>query len=405
MFSKRILQVLTLALSLSTFASGSADARVNSSHRKTVRHQKGQHEKTADRTTRNRRAVRKVAAAPVLHPEIGTLVMRENGQVVLNELSDVEFNPASVAKLVTAYGAIKTFGIEHHFRTSLLTDGQLDSETGVLTGNLYVRGNDPDFRRQDALSLNQALYDAGVRKIKGQVVVGNQFSYGTSQDPAWSGKYLSRVWGAIHKIPVTGGVAVGDVPSVATELGSHDSETLRDTLKEMLCYSQNNVAEQIGRVTGGVNKLAEIVGKESKVEPSAIKLSSASGLGKGRIKPKDMMNILRSLRGELQNYGLDLQDICPVAGIDKGTLDERFTGATEKGSVVGKTGSLPGTDGGTSTLVGMFRTQKEDFYFVIFCWKGNVYSFRHQQDELIRKFQAANGGPKPFIYNLAQSSL
>ncbi|HNB24207.1 MAG TPA: D-alanyl-D-alanine carboxypeptidase [Candidatus Melainabacteria bacterium] len=331
--------------------------------------------------------------------------MRENGQVVLDELSNVEFNPASVSKLVTAYGAIKTFGIEHHFRTSLLTDGQLDSETGVLNGNLYVRGADPDFRRQDALSLNQALYDAGVRKIKGQVIVNNQFSYGTSQDPAWSGKYLTRVWSVIHKIPVTGGVAVGEVPTVATELGSHDSETLRDTLKEMLCYSQNNVAEQIGRVSGGVSKLAEIVGKEANIDPSSIKLATASGLGKGRIKPKDMMTILRSLRGELQSYGLDLQDICPVAGVDRGTLDERFTGSAEKGSVVGKTGSLPGTDGGTSTLVGMFRSQKEDFYFVIFCWKGNVYNFRHQQDELIRKYQAANGGPKPFIYNLAQSSL
>lgn len=69
--------------------------------------------------------------------------------------------------------------------------------------------------------------------------------------------------------------------------------------------------------------------------------------------------------------------------------------------MVAKTGTLPGTDGGASALVGMFRSRKEDLYFVIFCWRGSVVSFRHQQDELIRRLQARRGGPKPFEYAVA----
>jgi len=170
-------------------------------------------------------------------------------------------------------------------------------------------------------------------------------------------------------------------------------------LKEMLSYSQNNVAEQIGRSVGGISKMEDLVTREAGLAPGSLKLSSASGLGKGRVKPKDMMLVLKGLRNELKKQGLDLQDICPVAGIDHGTLDERFKTPAERGSVVGKTGTLPGTDGGTSSLVGMFRAQKEDYYFVIFCWRGDVVSFRHQQDELIRKLQSTRGGPKPFEYS------
>jgi D-alanyl-D-alanine carboxypeptidase/D-alanyl-D-alanine-endopeptidase (penicillin-binding protein 4) len=197
---------------------------------------------------------------------------------------------------------------------------------------------------------------------------------------------------------------VPEIPQSATSLVEYKSEPLRDTLKEMLCFSLNHVAEQLGRTVGGVHKLEEIVAQDTGTAPGAIKLASASGLGKNRVKPRDMMLVLKALRTELQTNEMDFKDIFPVAGIDRGTLDERFTSEPERGSVVAKTGTLPGTDGGSSALVGMFRSQKEDLYFVIFCWKGSVVGFRHQQDELIRKLQAQRGGPKPYEYGLAAPS-
>ncbi len=349
---------------------------------------------------RHRKGKRKTSkAVRRLQQEIGALVMTEGGETVMDKLSDVEFNPASVAKIVTAYGALKTFGPNHQFKTRILIDGTLDQSSGILNGNVFVQGADPDFERKDAMVLGQMLTDQGVKRINGKLLVSKDFSYGAASDGGWSAHALLRVWSnkSVHVV-VRQGAGVGAAPETAVLAGEFSSETFRETLKEMLCYSQNGVAEQIGRVAGGVHKLEEIVGQEAGLKPGAIKLASASGLGRSRVKPKDMMLVLKALRTELHKDGLDFQDIFPVAGVDPGTLDERFTDPCERGSVVGKTGSLPGTDGGTSTLVGMFRSQKEDLYFVIFCWKGSVIGFRHQQDELIRQLQATRGGPKPFEY-------
>lgn len=337
-----------------------------------------------------------------LSQQIGVIVVSESGETVMDELSDLEFNPASVAKLVTAYGAIKTFGLDHQFTTRILLTGKLDPNSGRVDGDVYLEGSDPDFKREDALELKKLLTTAGVKKINGKLYVSPGFSYGSAADPLWSARSLSRIWS--KSMPVTKGVGVAQAPEDQVVLCEHQSETLRETLKDMLSYSKNNVAEQIGRTAGGISKLEAIVLHEAGLSPGSLKLASASGLGKNRVKPKVMLQVLKALRSELKGKGLDLQDICPVAGIDHGTLDERFTDPCERGSVVGKTGTLPGTDGGASALAGIFRAQKEDYYFVIFCWRGSVVGFRHQQDELIRKLQSARGGPRPFEYNISKAN-
>lgn len=358
---------------------------------------------TARGSKRPHKCKRKISIQK-LQQEIGALVVSESGETVMDKLSNVEFNPASVAKIVTAYGALKAFGPSHQFQTKVFIEGSLDSNNSALNGNLYIQGCDPDFERKDALEVGQMLVDQGIKTINGKILVSKDFSYGSASDAGWSGHALLRVWSKKGlRIVAKKGVGIATAPESAIPFGQFNSETLKDTLKEMLSYSQNSVAEQIGRVVGGVKRLEEIVVQESNLKPGAIKLASASGLGRSRVSPSNMMIVLKSLRSSLRKEGLDFQDIFPVAGIDPGTLDERFTDPTERGSVVGKTGTLPGTDGGTSTLVGMFRSQKEDLYFVIFCWKGNVVSFRHQQDELIRQLQSARGGPKAFEYkNLPQ---
>ena len=81
-----------------------------------------------------------------------------------------------------------------------------------------------------------------------------------------------------------------------------------------------------------------------------------------------MMAILRGLRDELRKHNLKLSDILPVAGIDPGTLEDRYTDAFTRGSVVAKTGTLIRTDGGASSLVGQMNTKS-----------GRVVSVRHLQ--------------------------
>lgn len=342
-----------------------------------------------------------------LPQEIGVLVVNEAGDVVVNQLADVEFNPASAVKIITAYGALKTFGAEHKFSTSLHLDGHLDEASGAFQGDVYVQGGDPDFRRCDALNLGEALAQSGIKKVQGKVLVSADFSYCSDPNASRSAKRLVRIWRAMKESPVVvqGGVGVASAKDTTEPVAEIQSEPLRETLKEMLSLSLNHVAEQIGRSVGGIKRLEELVAQASGTDPAALKLASASGLGRSRVKPRDMMMVLQSLRATLQSNGLDLADIFPVAGIDRGTLDDRFTGPAERGSVVAKTGTLPGTDGGTSALVGMFRSQKEDLYFVIFCWRGSVVGFRHHQDEIIRKLQSERGGPKTFDYGAGSTPV
>lgn len=354
----------------------------------------------AHNSKRNRKA--KVAHVARPRQEIGALILSESGETVLDQLSAMEFNPASAVKIITTYSALSTFGPDYKFKTSLLIDGVLDQGTGVLQGDLYVTGNDPEFDHRDAEALSRTLVEAGIKEIDGKVLVDPTFSYRSSPNPLSSAKTLLKIWRSARpdsRVVSRMGAAVSAPPSTGENVGSIESETLRETLKRMMSYSQNGVAEQIGRTVGGVRKVEEIVTEEAGLAPGSLKLASASGLGQSRVKPKDMMQILKSLRTKLQASHLDYQDVFPVAGIDPGTLDKRFTDAQERGSVVAKTGTLPGTDGGTSALVGMFRAQEQDFYFVIFCWKGNVSGFRHQQDNMIRALQAKRGGPKPFHYS------
>src|SRR6185295_18389957 len=120
------------------------------------------------------------------------------------------------------------------------------------------------------------------------------------------------------------------------------------------------------------------------IPENEIKLSSVSGLGVNRVTPRAMMKVFRALRNELQLNKLTPADIMPVAGIDPGTLEDRFTGPAWEGTVIAKTGTLVRTDGGASSLVGQMKTVRGDvLLFVILNQRGSVSRFRQNQDLLI----------------------
>ena len=59
-----------------------------------------------------------------------------NGTVVASQSAAQQFNPASAVKLATALVALRTLGPQHRFATAVWIDGNLDKETGVLSGYL-----------------------------------------------------------------------------------------------------------------------------------------------------------------------------------------------------------------------------------------------------------------------------
>src|SRR6185369_6327622 len=163
--------------------------------------------------------------------------------------------------------------------------------------------------------------------------------------------------------------------------------------------SNNFLAERLGEMLGGPYAVARVVQQTVGVMPSEFSIQTSSGLGINRVTPVAMMKLLRSFRDDLSRYGMTFADIMPVAGIDKGTLEERFDSDFSKGSVVGKTGTLGSTDGGVSALAGEINTRSGRLLFVIFNQRGSVSRFRAFQNFYVSLIQGQFGGAAPLEYS------
>jgi D-alanyl-D-alanine carboxypeptidase/D-alanyl-D-alanine-endopeptidase (penicillin-binding protein 4) len=355
----------------------------------------------------------------------GVLVETLDGSVVSTQAADDTFNPASALKLATALVALRTFGPEHRFSTGAWTDGSIDKATGTINGNLYVSGRDPSFHYEHGVMIARQLNALGIRAVNGDLVIGPGFTMNFNWSARASGARLyetldaslrsgeaTRSWlyergllgdkaslASVPSVVVMGEVRVEPVAANARLLLSHHSSRLVDILKVLLCYSNNFMAERIGDSIGGVQAVRRNLIETLGLTPDQIQMSSLSGLGINRASPRTMMKIFRALREELRKHRLSTTDLMPVAGIDPGTMETRFTQLPYRGSVIAKTGTLIRTDGGASSLVGQMKTASgATLLFVIMNRRGNVLKFRSNQDFLVMQIQSSRGGPSAFSY-------
>jgi len=367
-----------------------------------------------------------------VHGYQGILAETLDGATIASQSVDEKFNPASSVKLATAFAALKSFGPDHRFVTSLWAKGRVDAATGTLNGDLIITGRDPSLHYEHAVMLARQLNDLGIKTVIGNLIVTPGFTMNFDWSVRQSGEDLkqtlnaptrsaaaTRAWlderlmlgdrqslSSVPGVAIAGEVVIGTAPPEAAPLLTRRSSKLVDILKVLLCYSNNFMAERIGESVGGPDAVRTRAITDLKISPDEISLASTSGLGVNRVTPRAMMAILRGLRNEMRKNGLSLSDILPVAGIDPGTLEDRFTDASERGSVIGKTGTLVRTDGGASSLVGQMNTKSgRVILFVIFNQRGNVNHFRENQDAIVTAIQNALGGPAPFSYRPIQLSM
>ena len=343
-----------------------------------------------------------VLADAVIPGYSGVLVETLEGNVVIESGSNSPLNPASNVKIATAYAVLKTFGPDYRFPTNVWTDGSYDQATGTIYGNLFVSGRDPMFGFEHAVALAGELNRMGIRTINGDLVVTDNFAMNYSTSPQSSSQALfttmdaakrsasaSRVWTnysissgrltsqtAIPSVTFTGAAYVQPMPGNIKLLFSHESTQMREIVKATMCYSNNFLAERLGDMVGGPYAVARLIHQNAGVSPSDFYIQTASGLGTNRVTASAMMKLLRTLRNELARNKMTFADIMPVAGIDKGTLENRFDTDFSTGSVVGKTGTLGNTDGGVSALAGEINTRGGKLLFVIFNQRGSVARFR-----------------------------
>jgi D-alanyl-D-alanine carboxypeptidase/D-alanyl-D-alanine-endopeptidase (penicillin-binding protein 4) len=269
-----------------------------------------------------------------------------------------------------------------------------------------------------------ALNKIGIQKVTGDLMVSPQFTINYTPSALRSGVVFYDTMDAtrrsaaavnawhnylktnspnqprpIPNVAVMGAVTANVLPTNLRLLATHESSPLKDILKACLSYSNNFLSERLADSVGGVYGVQNIVIREAKIPFEEFQIASTSGLGVNRVTPRAMMKIFRALQNELVKNKLSPTDIMPVAGIDEGTLKNRFTDYRSRGSVIGKTGTLPQTDNGVSSLVGQMATAKgEILYFVIFNQRGNVSRFRDYQNDFVNYVQNMRGGAATFSY-------
>lgn len=131
----------------------------------------------------------------------------DSGNVIASNLPDKSVIPASTLKVLTTGAAMGLLGKDYRYTTYIEYDGEFDKTTGVISGNLYIRGTgDPTLEssafpmRSDTISEFQSLgirlKRMGVNKING-MIIGDQSLFSDNPLPdGWSWGDLGQYYGA-----------------------------------------------------------------------------------------------------------------------------------------------------------------------------------------------------------------
>ena len=119
-----------------------------------------------------------------------TVVPLSGAGLTLAANENQPMNPASTMKLVTTLAGLELLGPQYQWRTDVLSAAPL--RNGVLEGDLWLRGSgDPQLVIEDLWLLVQRLRGAGVREIRGNLMLDRSAFEPTPHDPrAFDGEAL-----------------------------------------------------------------------------------------------------------------------------------------------------------------------------------------------------------------------
>ena len=140
--------------------------------------------------------------------------------------------PASNVKMLTSAAAMELLGPDYTYTTTVLSDGQMRGNSGVMHGDLYLKGDgDPTLLAEDFDSLAAQVAGAGIRKVHGNLVADDTRFDSQRLGPLWSWGdedfYYSAQISALSVGPnedydagtiiidTIPGASVGDAPEVA----------------------------------------------------------------------------------------------------------------------------------------------------------------------------------------------
>ncbi|MBI5505124.1 MAG: D-alanyl-D-alanine carboxypeptidase [Deltaproteobacteria bacterium] len=353
------------------------------------------------------------------------------GKDVDSRVPDDPINPASVVKLVTSLRALSTLGPDHRFETRFGASTPRPPRDGVLDGDLIVGGGgDPDFHFENAVLVSRRLLAAGVREIRGNLLVDNSFwigwergSAGRESDPnkralqmadrlrtawdpqrwssaeseAWAGMAARYGWAlqAPPRVRVDGAALVS--PTAAHRwLVVHRSEPLLTALHRFNVFSNNDI-ERLDQALGAPSGMGDFLARRWGQTSVVASFETSSGLGRNRITPRMIVRVLRDLRDMLAARGRSVGDLLPVMGCGESTLFELFPALRNSGvanGMAGKTGTLNTTDGGVAALAGFFPTAAGETLFVVAAPHAgpNLRAARAAEEDWVARLASRVGG-------------
>jgi serine-type D-Ala-D-Ala carboxypeptidase/endopeptidase (penicillin-binding protein 4) len=224
--------------------------------------------------------------------------IQEGNQVLAENQGSVPLPAASLTKIATTLAALLTWEPDHQFETLVSTTGPV--EAGTLQGDLIVQGSgDPLFVWEEAIALGNALNQAGINRIAGNLVITGDFAMNYETDPVTAGNLLrqginSTLWsGEVEnqyrmlpsntprpQVTVAGSVQTAPLEQVNSRnpqpLIRHSSLPLSQILKAMNIYSNNVMSEMLANSLGGAERVAQLCADTANVPIEEIQLHERS---------------------------------------------------------------------------------------------------------------------------------
>ncbi len=344
--------------------------------------------------------------------------------------------PASNTKLFTTATSLELMGGDYLLSTKIFAEDE-DFSDGKLGGNIYIKGyGNPTFTTEDLEELVNELYQAGLRKVTGNIygddayfdniysrddwiseeranvklpaisalvidrnrtVVTKKrkgrfrnYFVNVQDPPLFAAKKLKEKLTAIG-IETEGKPLSGQTPD-STILLVESSIELRELIKEINKSSDNFYAECLFKTLGSVysgrqgNSFFSTQAVLNFIEDNSIystgtKIVDGSGISRfDQVTAGAIVGLLEKVYFNLDQFD-DFFNSLSIAGID-GTLHKRMIGTSAENNFRGKTGSL----NGVSSLAGYVTTANDDDLIVCIMFEfsqGGAGRHKKIQDRII----------------------
>ncbi|MEH2411880.1 D-alanyl-D-alanine carboxypeptidase [Nostoc sp.] len=345
--------------------------------------------------------LKKLITSKVVAPNLAEsqgIWMQSGPMLMANHQGTTPLPAASLTKIATTLVALKTWGPDYQFDTLVSVTGPVVN--GVVQGDLVITGRgDPLFVWEEAIALGNTLNKMGIKQVKGNLIITGSFAMNFQRQPMLAGLMLKQTlnratWGrpAIYtysimpkgtpkpQVVIAGGVKVEAQPNAQqTLLLRHRSLPLKQLIKEMNVYSNNDMAEMLADSVGGANVVQSTAASLARVPQMEIQLINGSGLSpQNRISPRAICAMLMAIQVEASTHQLNLADLFLMSGFDhRGTLHSRHIPL----ATVIKTGTLRDV----SALAGVMPTRDRGLvWFAIINRGTNLSGLRTGQDQLLQ---------------------